>query len=72
MSPYTLFRMKPDQVCTIIMACAVLQNIAVERHEPEPEAEEDELFDMEDGDEYVGGAEGDGLTVRDYMAQTYF
>jgi hypothetical protein len=39
--------MKPDRVCTIVMACAVLHNIAVERREPEPEAEEDELIEME-------------------------
>ena len=43
----TLFRIKPDRVCTIVMACAVLHNIAVERREPEPEAEEDELIEME-------------------------
>jgi hypothetical protein len=24
--------MKPDRVCTIVMACAVLHNIAIERH----------------------------------------
>ena len=46
-SMLTLFRMKPDRVCTIVMACAVLHNIAVERREPEPEAEEDELIEME-------------------------
>lgn len=67
----TLFRMKPDRVCTIIMACAVLQNIAVERGEPEPE-NGDDLIEIEDGEEYFGGAEGDGVIARDYMAQTYF
>ena len=38
--------MQPERVCAIIMACGVLHNIAIERHEPEPppglEDEQDE------------------------------
>jgi hypothetical protein len=54
------------------MACAVLQNIAVHRQEPEPE-EEEEFLELVDGDDYIAaGEERIGVTARDYMAQTYF
>lgn len=59
--------MSPERVCAIIMACAVLHNIAIERREPEPppvlEEEQEEERDE---------VEGDGGAVRDYMAQTFF
>ena len=59
--------MRPERVCAIIMACGVLHNIAIERHEPEPppelEGEQDEDYD---------DVEGDGGAVREYMAQTFF
>ena len=59
--------MQPERVCAIIMACGVLHNIAIERHEPEPppglEGEQDEEHD---------DVEGDGGAVRDYMAKTFF
>lgn len=66
--------MKPDRVCTIVMACAVLHNIAQERQEPIPEEDEVDLveLDLEDGEEHFAGVERDGVTARDYMAQTYF
>ena len=66
--------MKPDRVCTIVMACAVLHNIAQERREPIPEEDEADLveLDLEDGEEHLAGVERDGVTARDYMAQTYF
>ncbi len=64
--------MTPDRVCTIIMACAVLHNIAVQRQEPEPE-EDMEFLELVDGEDYIAaGAELVGVTARDYMAQTYF
>ena len=41
--------MQPERVCAIIMACGVLHNIAIERHEPQPppglEGEQDEEYD---------------------------
>ena len=40
--------MKPDRVCTIVMSCAVLHNIAQERREPEPGEDEDELIEVND------------------------
>ena len=66
--------MKPDRVCTIVMACAVLHNIAQESQEPIPEEDEVDLvkLDQEDGEEHFAGVERDGVTGRDYMAQTYF
>ena len=64
--------MTPDRVCTIIMTCAVLHNIAVQRQEPEPE-EDMEFLELVDGEDYIAaGAELVGVTARDYMAQTYF
>ncbi len=62
--------MKPERVCTIVMACAVLHNIAQERREPEPEG--DDFVELEDGEEHFADIERDGVTARDYMAQTYF
>ena len=47
------------------MACAVLHNIAMERGEPEPEP----LFE-EGQQEIVEG--GNGYTIRDYIARTFF
>ena len=44
--------MKPERVCTIIMACTVLHNIAIERREPEPEVKDDDLVELQDGEEY--------------------
>ena len=52
------------------MACAVLHNIAQERQEPDPE--EDDLVELENREKHFPEVERDGLTARDYMAQTYF
>ena len=53
--------MRPKRVCAIILACGVLHNIAIERHEPESspglEGEQDEEYDVE----------GDGGAVTVYM-----
>ena len=56
-----LVRMKPDRVCTIVMACAVLHNIAQDRHEPMPQEDEFGLVELEDVQ-----VERDGVTARDY------
>jgi hypothetical protein len=54
------------------MACAVLQNIAVQRQELELE-EDMEFLELVDGEDYIAaGAELVGVTARDYIAQTYF
>ena len=62
--------MKPERVCTIVMACAVLHNITIERREPEPEEEDNDLVELKDA-EYFEREEHDGVTARDYMAQKY-
>ena len=63
--------MKPDRVCTIVMACAVLHNIAQDRHEPMPQEDKFDFVELEDEGHFVE-VERDGVTTRDYMAQTYF
>ena len=40
--------MKPDRVCTIVMACAVLHNIAQDRHEPIPQEDKFDFVELED------------------------
>ena len=60
--------MRPERVCAIIMACAVLHNIAIDRQEPEPEPEQE----PEEIEEVFDGNDGDGGAVRDYMAETFF
>jgi hypothetical protein len=42
------------------MACAVLHNIAIERHEPEPEEDKVDFVELEDGEEHFKAAERDG------------
>ena len=63
--------MKPDRVCTIVMACAVLHNIAQDRHEPMPQEDKFDFVELEDEGHFVE-VERDEVTTRDYMAQTYF
>ena len=64
--------MKPDRVCTIVMACAVLHNIAQDRHEPMPQEDEFDFVELEDEEGHFVEVERDGVTARDKMAQTYF
>ena len=64
--------MKPERVCTIVMKCAVLHNIAIEIREPESEVEVDDLVKLQDGQEYFEREERDGVTARDHMTRTYF
>ncbi|XP_062596055.1 putative nuclease HARBI1 [Saccostrea cucullata] len=61
-------RMKPDRACRIIIACAVLHNIAINLGEPEDEDE------VEEDQPQVPAFQGqqDGRGVRDYVTQHYF
>ena len=62
-----------DETRQSLYNCAVLHNITQERREPEPEEDEHDLIEVEDGEEHFGNeVEHDGVTARDYMAQTYF
>ena len=65
--------MKPDKVCRIIGACAVLHNIAIMMNEP---LDDDDNID--NGDEHqrvpVQAFTGpqDGRAVRDHIARSFF
>ncbi|XP_061170415.1 putative nuclease HARBI1 [Saccostrea echinata] len=61
-------RMKPDRACRIIIACAVLHNIAINLGEPEDEDEVEE--DQPQMPAFQGPQDGRG--VRDYVKQHYF
>ena len=60
--------MKPERVCTIMMACVALHNIAIQRREPEPEVEDDDLVELQDEGEYFEREERDGVTAKDYTS----
>ena len=62
-------RMSPYRVCTIIVACCILHNIAIENNEPLPEIE-DGPYNEDDGEEFVGVETGQA--VRNHLANTYF
>ena len=62
-------RMEPEKACTVIMACAVLHNIAIDLREPMEEMAEMEDFD--DLDVPYAGPE-EGRFVRDHIANTFF
>ena len=63
-------RMAPDRVCTIVVACFVLHNIAVNLREPEVD---DVNIDNEDCDvqEQYHGPEN-GNAVRKHITDTFF
>ena len=61
-------RMKPEKVCMVIGACAVLHNIAILRKEPlDGDAEAD---DQPDPICYCGPE--DGKAIRDHICNTFF
>ena len=43
-------------------------NIAIQRREPEPEVEDDDLVELQDGEEYFEREERDGVTAKDYTS----
>ena len=61
----------PERVCTVIAACLVLHNIAIDHNEPDLGAEFDQDDeDLDTGDYHEGLSTGNA--VRDYIANTYF
>jgi len=70
-SAYIFFqiRMKPAKVCKVIIACAVLHNIAIMRKEPLDEQDE-----QEDAQPQMPPFDGqqDGRGIRDHFANTFF
>lgn len=62
--------MKPEKVCRIIGACAVLHNIAVLRKEPLVEENVCNVPQPVPVNNYNGPQ--DGKTVREYIARSFF
>jgi hypothetical protein len=63
-------RMRPERVCTIIVACCILHNIAIDHNEPLHDLEEDGHLDEDVDDEVFEVATGQA--VRDHIANTFF
>ena len=65
-------RMAPDRVCTIVVACCILHNIAVILGEPDPEDcdTEDEGCAADLHSQYHG--HGTGNAVRQHITNTFF
>ncbi|XP_033726757.1 putative nuclease HARBI1 [Pecten maximus] len=64
-------RMQPERVVTLIIACAVLHNIAITLEEPIVDGEEDNAVDEVEGDAAYNGAQ-DGQAVSDHITRAYF
>ena len=58
--------MSPDRVCTIIAACCILHNIAINHHEP-IDREEEEIL-LEEDNQYDGV--NTGAAIRNSIAAT--
>ena len=63
-------RMRPERVCTIVTACCILHNIAIDQNEALPECEDDEPWNEDDIDNFAGVETGQA--VRNHIANTYF
>ncbi len=63
-------RMSPDRVCTVVVACCILHNIAIDNNEPLPDFEDDGPWNEDQGDDFVGIETGQA--VRAHIANTYF
>lgn len=63
-------RLKPQRVCKIVIACAVLHNIAISLGEPEDE----EVLNEDNNQPLMQAFQGpqDGRRVRDYVTHHYF
>lgn len=65
-------RMAPDRVCTIVAACCVLHNIAINLGEPDPDDwdVEDEDYTGDLQEQYLG--QETGHAVRQHITNTFF
>lgn len=62
--------MSPERVCTIIVACFVLHNIAVKFREPESDDINIGAEDFDEQEQYHGREKGNA--VRRHMTDTFF
>jgi hypothetical protein len=62
--------MSPDRVCTVVVACCILHNIAIDNNEPFPDFEDDGPWNEEDYNDFVGIETGQA--VRAHITDTYF
>lgn len=63
-------RMSPERVCTIIVACFVLHNIAVKFREPESADINISVEDFDVQEQYRGRENGNAM--RGHITDTFF
>ncbi|VDI35353.1 Hypothetical predicted protein [Mytilus galloprovincialis] len=63
-------RLQPEKVCTLIMACAVLHNLAIEMREPMEDPDDEIQMFWNISKDFQGPDEG--RVVRDHIARTFF
>ena len=63
-------RMSPERAAYVTMACVVLHNIAMERHEPLDETEEVDIAD--DASNASIPEHNDGYGIRQHICQNFF
>ena len=59
--------MRPERVCTIVAACCILHNIAIDHNETLLEIEDDGPWNDDVGGDFVGVETGQA--VRDHICQ---
>ncbi|VDH92760.1 Hypothetical predicted protein [Mytilus galloprovincialis] len=63
-------RLQPEKVCTLIMACAVLHNLAIEMREPMEDPDDEVQMFWNINIDFRGPDEG--RVVTDHIARTFF
>lgn len=63
-------RLQPEKACTLIMACAVLHNLAIEMREPMEDPDDEIQMFWNINKDFRGPDEG--RVVRDHIARTFF
>lgn len=63
-------RMSPERVCTLVAACCILHNIAIENNEPMEDDDDDHQDPPDLGHNYDGVNRG--TAVRNHITNTYF
>ena len=68
--PHSEIRMSPGGVCTIIVSCFVLHNIAVKFREPESDDTNISVEDFDVREQYRGRENGNAM--RRHITDTFF